>query len=235
MKKSKEDWKIKGRDGKPENGDEIITWNYSDSPEIRDWTYEDGKLSPVCKYVWDDTEPGDGEMVYYDMVESEMEEEMGHPTFEEELKNFPNWDYEHNVYKVTSSLEEYMNYDFNEKFAKCKFYSYYASYFVNDDGSGMNDAEIQDCIAFENALKAYLNCDSAWVVDVLDDADFGYVEVPNGFRINGYKGVRFYPGDVCTYVVQMEGRHDDEDSERPYDPSVDEAHLIIPHSANEDK
>lgn len=225
--KSKEDWKIKGRDGKPENGDEIITWNYSDDPEIREWTYEDGKLSPVCKYVWDDTEPGDGEMVYYDMVESEMKEEMGHPTLEEELKNFPNWDYEYNLYKITSSIEEYLNYDFNEKFAKCQFYSYYGSYFINDDDSGMTDDEVADCEAFEEALKEHLNCDSVWVTDVLDDTDFGYVEIPKGFKVHGYGGYRFLPGDVCTYVVQMEGRHDDEDFEHPSDPS-DEGYLLIP-------
>ena len=199
---SKEDIKLKGRKGKPENGDTIIMWNYSDAPEIRQWSYNEGKLFPVARYVYDDAEPGEGQMVYLDSDDSQLEDEMGTPDFKDALKEYPYWDVEGAIYKVEASIEEYMNYDFNEKFAKVKFYSYYASYFVYNDASGMTDDEIKDCEVFEDALFNYLECDGISVVDVLDDSDFGDVEIPVGYRVKGYMGYTFLPGDVCTYVIQ---------------------------------
>ena len=103
------------------------------------------------------------------------------------------------------SINEYMNFDFNSHFMRCKFYSYYAPYFINDDASGMTDDEIKDCEAFLAAVKAdleeygYTEC---YVVDVLDDDDFGNVEIPEGWEVKSFNGVKFLPGDVATYVIQ---------------------------------
>ena len=203
---SKEDVKYEGKTGTPDEGMNIIMWNYDDSPEITEWKYTKEQLTPLGRWVFDDSEPGEGGMTYLDSIDKELEDELGHPTFEEALKKYPYWDVENETNHVVDVLDEYANYDFNEKFGKCQFYSYYASYFINDDDSGMTEDEIEDCEAFLEACKEYFECDYVWVTDVLDDSDFGDVEIPKGWRVKSYNGVEFLPGDVCTYLIQKSNK-----------------------------
>ena len=195
--------RLKGLEGKPDNDTDIIMWKYDGSnSELTEWHYHDGDLEPKGRWVYDEGTDYDGSsdnpgMVYLDSVDSELEEELGHPTFGEALDKWPKWNYEDKLYSVVDALDDEI--EDTMPYVRCKFYSYYGSYFINGDDSGMTDDEVEDCEAFLAAAEEYLG--ATRVTDVLDDADFGDVEIPKGNRCKGYNGVKFLPGDVCTYLL----------------------------------
>lgn len=199
------DERLKGRTDRPDNDTDIIMWKYDgEKSELTEWHYFEGDLTPVGRWVYDAGSDYDGSdenpgMVYLDSTESELEEEMGHPTFGEAKDKWPCWDYEDKLYSILDTLNDEI--EANSPFIRCKFYSYYASYFINGDSSGMTDDEIKDCEAFLDAAERYVG--ATRVVDVLDSYDeFGDVEIPVGNRCRGYNGIKFLPGAISTYVLE---------------------------------
>lgn len=92
--------------------------------------------------------------------------------------------------KVRVPLEERF------KVAEYKFYTWAGSAIINDDYSGVDDAEEQEIEAF----IAMINLEAreqgfkyAYVVDVKEDEEFGYPDMPNSLR-----------GDVSTFVVHFQ-------------------------------
>lgn len=201
----KMDERLKGQQGRPDNDTDIVMWKYDgENSELTSWHYFEGELTPHERWVYDAGSDYDGSadnpgMVYLDATESEIEEELGHPTFGEALDKWPCWDYENNMYGIINALDNEI--EETSPFVRCQFYSYYASYFINSDDSGMTDDEVRDCEAFIAACEEYAG--ASYVVDVLDnDNDFGYVEIPKGSYCKGYNGVKFLPGKVCTYILR---------------------------------
>ena len=204
------DERLKGQQGKPDNDTDIVMWKYDGTnSELIAAHYLDGEITPVERWVYDEGSDYDGSsdnpgMVYLDSTNRELEEEIGHPTFGEALEKWPCWEYNENdraLYQIIDTLDDEI--EDNKPYVRCQFYSYYASYFINDDPSGMTDDEIEDCEAFLNACSMYVG--ASQVVDVIDnDNDFGYVEIPKGNYCKGFDKVKFLPGKVCTYILKKD-------------------------------
>ena len=202
------DERLKGQQGKPDNDTDIIMWKYDGSDsELTEWHYFEGELSPKGRWVYDEGSDYDGSsdnpgMVYLDSIDEELEGELGHPTFGEALDKWPHWDYIKELDKIIDTLDDEI--EATNPFVRCQFYSYYGSYFINGDDSGMTDDEVRDCEAFIDAAEKYVG--ATRVVDVLDDSDFGDVEIPKGNRCRSFNGVKFLPGDVCTYILAKDNQ-----------------------------
>jgi hypothetical protein len=70
----------------------------------------------------------------------------------------------------------------------CKGPSYWASYIVNGDGSGMREDELAKC----DAWLEYHNARGWRVVSCEDDSDFSDCYI---------FGLGRFAGDVCTYIL----------------------------------